>query len=176
MLKIIFLIIAACIMYIFFPKIHLHEIVVEEFRLLKKESKVQAFMFYIFPVISGVLVSRFLNALNSLDKNIGSYMIEVSVFIGSLLNISVLLSSVISKLLEKGKVKEAAIRQISKEVNTIIHYSILIGFIFLLLCVLEILLGYDKWIGILILITAIHFLSAILMSFRALYLITRNAC
>ena len=174
MLKIMFFIIVPCIMYIFFPKIHLHEIVVEEFRLLKKESKVQAFMFYIFPVISGVLVSRFPNVYDSLDENIGNYMVCVSIFIGFFLNISVLLNSVISKLSEKKRIKEGVIKQISKEVNTVIHYSILVGFIFLILCVWNTLLGYNTWTMILILIVGIHFLVTALMIYRAIYLITKN--
>ena len=174
MLKIMFLIIVACIMYIFFPKIHLHEIVVEEFRLLKKESKLQAFIFYAFPINLGILISRFPNVYDSLDKNMGNYMVAVSVFIGFFLNISVLLNSVISKLSEKGRVKEGAVRQIFKEVNTVIHYSILAGLVFLMLCMLEMSFGYNRWIMILILIVGIHFLTAILMDCRALYLITKN--
>ena len=174
MLKIMFLIIVACIMYIFFPKIHLHEIVVEEFRLLKKESKLQAFIFYAFPIKLGILISRFPNVYDSLDKNMGNYMVAVSVFIGFFLNISVLLNSVISKLSEKGRFKEGAVRQISKEVNTVIHYSILAGLVFLMLCMLEMSFGYNRWIMILILIVGIHFLTAILMDCRALYLITKN--
>lgn len=176
MLKIMFLIIFLFIAYIFFPKIHLHEIAIEEFRLLKKESWLQAFIFYVFPVILGILVSCFPNAVNSLYENMGNYMMAVSIFIGFFLNISLLLSLVISKLSEKGRVKEGAVKQVSKEVNTIIHYSILMGFVFLTLCMLEILLGYNKWIIILIFTVGIHFLTAILMAFRALYLITKNAC
>ena len=174
MLKIMFL--SACIMYIFFPKIHLHEIVAEEFRLLKKESRLQSFIFYIFPIILGVFISHFPNAVNRLDKNMGNYMVCVSIFIGFFLNISVLLNSVISKLSEKKRIKEGAVKQISKEVNTVIHYSILTGLVFLMLCVWNTLLGYNKWIMILILIVGIHFLSAMLMTCRALYLITKNAC
>ena len=173
-LKIIFLIILLCVMYIFFPKIHLHEIAIEEFRLLKKESGFQVFIFYIFPVISGVLISQFSNVWYNLDKNIGNYMVIVSIFIGFLLNVSIFLSSVISKLSEKGRVKEGSVKQVSKEVNTVIHYSILVGLVFLTLCMLEMSLGYNKWIMMLILITAIHFLTSILMAFRALYLITKN--
>jgi hypothetical protein len=161
-------------MYIFFPKIYLHEIFVEEFRLLKKESKFQAFVFYIFPVISGVLISQFPNVWYNFDKNMGNYMVIVSIFIGFLLNISVLLNSVISKLSEKGRVKEGTVRQVSKEVNTVIHYSILVGLVFLTLCVLEMSLGYNKII-ILILTVGIHFLTSILMACRDLYLITKNA-
>lgn len=174
MLEIMFLIIVACIMYIFFPKIHLHEIVVEEFRLLKKESKLQAFIFYIFSIILGVFMSRFPNVVNSFDKNIGNYMVAVSIFIGFFLNISVLLNSVISKLSEKKRIKEGVIKQISKEVNTVIHYSILAGLVFLMLCVWNTLLGYNKWIMILILIVGIHFLATVLMIYRVIYLITKN--
>lgn len=174
MLKNMFLIIVACIMYIFFPKIHLHEIVLEEFRLLKKENKLQAFIFYIFPVILGILISRFPNLYDSLDENMGNYMVCVSIFIGFFLNISVLLNSVISKLSKKGRVKEEAVKQISKEVNTVIHYSILTGLVFLILCVWNIILGYNKWIMILILIIGVHFLATALMIYRAIYLITKN--
>jgi hypothetical protein len=161
-------------MYIFFPKIHLHEIFVEEFRLLKKESKLQVFIFYIFPVISGVLISQFPNVWYNLDKNMGNYMVIVSIFIGFLLNVSIFLSSVISKLSEKGRVKEGSVKQVSKEVNTVIHYSILVGLVFLTLCMLEMSLGYNKWIITLILTVGIHFLTAILMTCRAIYLITKN--
>lgn len=174
MLKNMFLIIVACIMYIFFPKIHLHEIVLEEFRLLKKENKFQAFIFYIFPIILGVFMSRFSNVYDSFDENMGNYMACVSIFIGFFLNISVLLNSVISKLSEKKRIKEGVIKQISKEVNTVIHYSILAGLVFLILCVWNTLLGYNKWIMILILIVGIHFLTTALMIYRSIYLITKN--
>lgn len=117
---------------------------------------------------------RFPNVVNILDENIGNYMVAVSIFIGFFLNISVLLNSVISKLSEKKRIKEGVIKQISKEVNTVIHYSILAGLVFLMLCVWNILLGYTTWIMILILIVGIHFLATVLMIYRAIYLITKN--
>ena len=175
MLKIMFLIIFLCIIYIFFPKIHLHEIVVEEFRLLKKESKIQAFIFYIFPIISGIFISHFPDVGKNFDENMGNYLAIVSIFSGFLLNIAVFLDTVISKLSEKRRIKEEGIKKISKEVNTIVHYSLLVGFLFLMLCILEIFFGYNKWIMRLILISGIHFLIGMLMIYRAIYLMTKNA-
>lgn len=175
MLKIMFSIAFLCIIYIFFPKIHLHEIVVEEFRLLKKESKIQAFIFYVFPIISGILISRFPDVGKNFDENMGNYLAIVSIFSGFLLNIAVFLDTVISKLSEKQRIKEEGIKKISKEVNTIVHYSLLTSFLFLILCILEIFFGYNKWIMRLILISGIHFLIGMLMVYRAIYLMTKNA-
>lgn len=161
--------------YIFFPKIHLHEIVTEEFKLLKKESKIEASLFFLFPIISGILISYFPNAEKILEKNMGNYLAAVSIFSGFLLNMAVSLNTVISKLSEKQRIKEEGIKKISKEVNTIVHYSLLVGFLFLMLCILETFFGYNKWIMGFILITGIHFLTGMLMVYRAIYLVTKNA-
>lgn len=174
MLIIMLLIVFLCIVYIFFPKIHLHEIVIEEFKLLKKESKIEAFLFFIFPIISGILISYFPNVEKNFNENMGNYLAIVSIFSGFLLNIAVFLDTVISKLSEKRRIKEEGIKKISKEVNTIVHYSLLVGFLFLILCILEIFFGYN-WIIIFILISGIHFLFGILMVYRAIYLMTKNA-
>ena len=173
---ILFLII---ISYIYFPKIHFHEIVIEELKILNKQKKgkLQLLIFYLIPILLWILFFFYIteNEISTFDKNIGNYVSIISIFCGFLLNISVFLDTILSKIIDRGKVKDKQeMKEISREVNVIVNYTLLVGFIFLILCIIEIFFGVNKYIVVFIITFGIHFFIGIMMVYRVIYILTRN--
>ena len=97
MLKII-LLISILFFYILFPKIHSHDVVIEEMKILyrSKWGKIQISIFILFPILVGVVCFFIVSdeKIKEFYENIGNYLSIISILCGFLLNISVFLDSI----------------------------------------------------------------------------------
>lgn len=179
MLKII-LLISILFFYILFPKIHSHDVVIEEMKILyrSKWGIFQILIFVLFPISVGVVCFFIVSdeKIKDFYGNIGNYLSIISIFCGFLLNISVFLDSVLGKIIEKRKMTDIEdINYVFKEINTIINYTLLIGFIFLMFCAFGLFFGINKYITASIVSLGIHFFLGIIMIYRNIYLLTKNS-